>query len=1283
MAGGREELVRICDLAGRPRGTGFAADELGTVVTSHEAVDGLARIVLHAPGGRTCVVTSEAVTAFPESDIALVSTEGLGLRALPLSVREHVEPGSYVRIAALGWREARVLDAGAQVTYTATDRFHLLGGALELAVGTDASDALQLGGGAAGGPVLDTGTGAVLAVLGTALDAGHRAAGYAVPLRAAARADTTGALDALLTRNAASVPAYGPDLNLAGALQLSAISVGSDLPREEREPVERVEVGREFAAFAESAASVCALVGDPGSGRTTELGALARRRARGTVPAPTVWLRGASLHAADASVADAVARALAHAGRIVAASEDVPAEGAEGELGDIGPDRIASLVRDAGRPLLVLLDGPEEMPPQLAHRLAEWSEGTGRWLRATGARLVIACRAEYWEQAGALFPEAALYGSTHGGRLPACVRIGELGERQAGWVRSLYGVPEGSLSARDAEHPLAVRLLGEVRAALGEGGERGERGMCGESGDRGESVAPGRGGERDDERGEAVGGCPDRSEIFSAYLDLLCLRIAVRLAALQGLWGADGREGGGGPGAEAGERAGAGDEGGPLPAERLRLSAVRRLAAKVSGRLHEAARRCLGPGQGELDREAFEEIFPWATGWASAVLTEGALVPAGAGYRFAHEELADWIQGAHLDLDAALFALVHRWREQPGEGPSAAERLPARAEVARRRPRKSAAKAGGAKGAKGVRGAVSKGGSVKGQAGAVRARKGAPRAEGEERPAPALPVPRHRIGPVLQALLLLERQQGPDQLRRRLDELVLAADHFAVRGLRPAPSWAAPSAAGGGRGRPADAAWWAARLVAETLLRVPDARPYLPVLRLLAERLLARGPVRGVYDGFGPWFWRALPLPAEDRLDLLRRLVVAEPTPEGERYLDTTADLLKAQPALVQPLLTRWFTDDRPLAAAPAATVAQAAQALLHTHRHRALDDLTEALADCAHPRGDELLATLAEEEPSALCRAVDRWAHDERAERRVAAAAYGLLVRPHARSEADRSLLRYAALALLARPEDGALYGAALSLLVRDPLTRERHLPHALRRYAAGDPQLASAALAVALTTHAEPVLDAFRARLREPGSGSAEVLAALAEVTGPAAARRVSPLVREFVELRPEAAGQAAAYVERRLAQGSAARETLFPLVAGLLQGGPVEVRRALARVLATPGTAASRTLRGELLDVLLSPAQDPLVLDEVVDVAVRTCGPDPDRTADLVRRCGLLLVRTPEGAAAFDRRLVELARSGRERARMLADWLDGAPGVWTVLVGPSARRMIVNEVGERVSA
>ncbi|MGW0416937.1 trypsin-like peptidase domain-containing protein, partial [Streptomyces collinus] len=299
-------LVRIHDLAGRPRGIGFLADREGTLLTSHEAVDGLARLVLHAGPGRTCVVGADAVTALPEQDLALIRTEGLDVEPLPLTTRERVEAGTYVRIAAGCWREARVL-AATQVTYTATDRFHLIEDALELAVGTAGQDALRLGGGAAGGPVLDAETGTVLGVLGTALHSARRDCGFAVPLRPA-----DGPLAELLVRNATTVPAYGADLNLAGVLELTATSVGedgptfSDLghtgatgPAQPVRPVERAGVAAELSAFTTGDRHVLGLVGAPGSGRTTELAALASRRARTGPPEPTLWLRGADLKDTD------------------------------------------------------------------------------------------------------------------------------------------------------------------------------------------------------------------------------------------------------------------------------------------------------------------------------------------------------------------------------------------------------------------------------------------------------------------------------------------------------------------------------------------------------------------------------------------------------------------------------------------------------------------------------------------------------------------------------------------------------------------------------------------------------------------------------------------------------------------------------------------------------------------------------------------------------------------------------------------------------------------------
>ncbi|MEU9099372.1 serine protease [Streptomyces sp. NPDC048361] len=1168
-AGGEEgeTLVRICDLAGRTRGTGFVADDQGTVVTSHEAVDGLSRVVLHAPGERTWLAEADDLTPLPEAGLALVRTDGLGVRPLPISPRADTGAGTYVRVAAHGWREARVLGTSA-VTYTATDRFHLLCGVLELAIGTAGSEAMRLGGEASGGPVVDPVTGAVLGVVGTALHAAHPASGFAVPLRAA-----HGPLAALLRRNAATVPAYGPDLNLAGALQLAAISVGSvGGPSAWQDPVERPATLSEFAAFCAGEALVLGLVGDPGTGRTTQLTALAARRARGAEPAPTLWLRGADLRADDTSVADAVTRALHQAARIVAAPT-APGQGAA------TPDRVARLALDAGRPLVVLLDSPEEMPPVLAHRLDAWTTATVEWLGAAGARMVVACRPEHWEQAGAHYPRGALHEAPQP-RLPDAVRIGDLDHEEAERARERYAIPEGALAERDARHPLTLRLLAEVRAALPDG----------------------------------VEGRPDREEVFAAHLDLMCLRIAVRVAA--------------------------------SARPPVRGNAVRRLAARVAGQVHEAARRCLGPGQGELDRESFEEIFPWRTGAASAVLTEGLIVPAGSGYRFAHEEFADWVQAAHLDLDAALYALVHRWYDGSDQEPRRSTvRLPSRPAVSAVPP-----------------------GHVP-----------PPPGSGPAPAARSLPVPRHRVGPVLEALLLLASEQGSTQLALRLTELVDVLDRTP--------------AAGFGGDRVADAQWWAVRLLTETLLRVPDVRPYQEVLRLLADRVSRRsvgegGPAHlGPLGEFGPWFWLRLGLGEADRFDLLRRLVPADgvpgATPGWERYLDAVDRRLAADPTTVQPLLCRWFTDERPLPVPEGApvrpTVARAAQALLYTRRTLAVDDLTEALVATGHACAEELLAQLAEDEPSALCRAVDRWAHDERPERRAAAAAHGPRVAPRVRTAADRDLLRYAALALLARREDTPLHGAALDLLIRDPRTRDRHLDRALTRYAANDPALTAAALAAALPTHPEPVLAAFQARLRTAGAGTAGLLAALAEVDTPALARRAAALVQEHAEHHPEAAGQIAAFVDRRLACGPAARAVLFPMVTSLLRGsGHPEVRCALAPVLAAPGARASRPLRAELLDVLLAferyAARDLAVVEALLHAAAHGSEQRAEaRTHDLVHRTGLLFARTPEGAATFDRRLVELCEEVPGFAAQVAGWLLQAPHEWAPVVGPGARRAV----------
>ncbi|AUG77286.1 hypothetical protein CFP65_2454 [Kitasatospora sp. MMS16-BH015] len=993
-------VVRVCDPDGRVRGLGFVADLSGTVVTAHEVVAGLERVVLHVPGGQTRVLGEGRVEPWPEYGLAVLRTDGVG--GLPVPPLAVVGAGGplvavpYLRAEAEepALSQGGVLAGGAAV-YPWQGVFHLVEGALLL-------DLPQLGAPpTAGAPVLDAGTGAVLAVVAPGLRSGHQQGVPAVPLRGAGVAE-------LLARNAATVPAYGRALNLAGVLQLASVQLGSAVAGPGRIAdlaADRVD-RPDGLTGEEPQCAVTALVGAAGSGRTTELAALTVRRAGGRQPLPTLWLRGADLASGDGSPVPAVARALARAAELL-------------EVAAPEPDEVARICGAAGRPLLVVLDAPEEAQAALTER---WFTTCRDWLAEVGARLLLACGPQEWERLAPALPEARPHGL---GPLPA-----EAADRAA----RRYGLPSGWLGPAEAPHPLALRLAGGLQS-------EGVRGP-----------APGRG------------------ELFAGHFDLCCLRVARRLAA-----GTQVRP----PGAHR--------RGAVRPAAE-RPGQVRRLAAVVAGRLHESARLMLAVGHGGLSRAAFEGLFPEEGGWAAAVLAEGVFVPAGSGYRLAHEEFAEWLQGLHLDLDGALRLLLAE-REEPD-------------------------RAGSPAGADGV-------GHAWGVPGA-----GGARSHG---------VPRHRVGPVVAALRRVAGEpRALDWWLRRLWR--------ALEGAEP-----------GSEGQ-----WWAGRLLAVVLAGLPEPGEHLELLGLLAERGERGGE-------FGPAFWAGLPLGLADRLGLLRRLVRSD-GPE-QSFRAATAELLVADPAGVLPLLCGWFEDDSRPAERPGATVADIAHDLLYAHRRLALDNLTECLVDAAHPRADALLSLLAVEEPSALCRAVDRWSHDPRPERHVAAAVHGLRAAPYA-SGSGGGLLRFAAATLLAREGEPALHGAALALLLRYPESRPRHLARALAAYRADDPFVTAQALAPALAAEPEPVLAALRERLAEPGGAVAEALGLLAEAQDPATVRQGLLLAAELLADHPERADRLAAYADRLLARGHRVTPLLAPL-----RGQPPAVRRAFAARLARPGPAPGR--------------------------------------------------------------------------------------------------------------
>ncbi|MFE4518199.1 serine protease [Kitasatospora sp. NPDC056783] len=1131
-------LLRIRDLDGRLRGLGFVADRQGGVLTAHESVAGLDRIVLHTPGGQTRVLGPGAVLPLPEHGLALLRTDavgGLPVPPLPMAAA----PGHQVLLPALAGEDGRVvaLRCGLLGATGAEYRGHLLGGVLLLDVPVVAGVTVP-----AGSPVLDARGGAVVALAAPAVR-GPRHGGALPAVAVGGGPADSGALAGLLAGNAATVPGYGRALNLAGVLRLTAAqatAAGAGPGRIARLAADRVD-RPDGLAGEEPATTVTVLVGAPGSGRTTELAALTARRVAAAEPLPTLWLRGADLRAGDRSLAEPVERALAAA----AAGLGVPAP---------APEPAAALCAAAGRPLLVVLDGPEEAPLPVD---ARWLRGAGRWLTGCGARLLTACGEELWEGLAAeawggggpgpartreRHPDGDLGGAPTvrtdgrgpGGPSLAGRRLGPLPLEAAERVRRRYGLPPGHpAAAEDARHPLAVRLAGELWA-------------------EGLRAGPVR-----------------RGELFDAFLDLCCLRVAQRLAG-------DGRSRR--PGAH---RPGVARRGVARPGW------VRRLATAVAGRVHEAARLTLGgEASGGLDRAAFEELFPAEGGWAAAVLAEGLFVPAGLGFRFAHGEFADWVQARHLDLDAALRLLLGEAEDtQPGPAGPGDHRT-------------------------------------------------------GEAAAGACAVPRHRIGPVAAALRRVAETWGADALDPWLHRIWRALD------LRPPGS---------------EPAWWAARLLAAGLAASPHPAQHRALLGQVADRIAERAgaaggavlPAAGL-GCLGPAFWTGLGLPVEAELALLRRLVAAD-GPE-QRFLAAVAGRLRADPVTVVPLLCAWFEEPRGLPGRPGRTTADLAHDLLHAHRRLALDELADALADAAHPTADALLTVLAAEEPSALCRAVDRWSHDRRPERHVAAAVHALRVAPYA-SGAGAELLRYTALALLGREDEPGLHGAALALLVGDPATRAAYLPAALDRFrAGGDAFLTPRALAPALDSDPEPVLAALADRSVTPGA-AAETLRVLAGATAPAAVRWGAELAVRLLRADPGLAGPVAVdYLGRRLARagavGPADRLELRALLGAALAARGAAVRRPFAGALSVPvADPAADALRCELLDALLAAETDPAVLTAAVEGLAEHCG------AERPARARAVLARVAPGLPGADELLARCARRSEAFALLLAHPLSGA--------------------------
>jgi hypothetical protein len=208
-----------------------------------------------------------------------------------------------------------------------------------------------------------------------------------------------------------------------------------------------------------------------------------------------------------------------------------------------------------------------------------------------------------------------------------------------------------------------------------------------------------------------------------------------------------------------------------------------------------------------------------------------------------------------------------------------------------------------------------------------------------------------RVGAIASALRAVERRDGADALRGRLDSL------FDQTG---AEEFGTPQR----------------HLIEETLLKIADARPYISVLRRLADLEAGANDRLARFGDLA--FWRSVPLPLNDRLGLLRDLVTNDNyrpwrpkdwamMPGDWRRADyspaaLTFVLVAENPAEGTRALMSWCADERRLEGGEA-TVADVAMGILYRLRNQDPEGVWHVI-NALRMRPPELCLTICNDDP-------------------------------------------------------------------------------------------------------------------------------------------------------------------------------------------------------------------------------------------------------------------------------------------------------------------------------